>query len=89
MNPSDELVTKLKEASEAYYNTGESLLTDPEFDAMVDKLRELDPNHEFLKTVGAPPSGKVVEHKIPMGSQEKLKTKEEFMAWCQKIIDLS
>jgi len=82
------IVAQLKAASEAYYNTGVSLLTDAEFDALVDQLRELDPKNDFLKTVGAPPAGslfKPVKHAIAMGSQEKVKTLEELGKWWDKL----
>lgn len=83
------LVEKLKEASVAYYNTGDAIMTDAEYDILVDQLRTADPDNEFLKTVGAPPivaSGELVKHPVPMGSQEKLKNKKEFTDWIEKMM---
>jgi DNA ligase (NAD+) len=66
----ENLVTELRAASEVYYNTGKTLLTDGEFDAKVRELRELDPNNDFLKDIGAPVSQHLTKakHTIPMGS---------------------
>jgi DNA ligase (NAD+) len=87
MNIQD-IVLKLRNASDAYYNSGKQLMPDNEFDALVDQLRRLDPNHPFLKEVGAPPV-KIsvwpkIKHKFLMGSQAKVKTKEEFMEWAKE-----
>lgn len=82
------IVAQLKAASEAYYNTGVSLMSDAEFDTLVDQLRELDPKNDFLKTVGAPPANslfKPVKHEIPMGSLEKVKGEEELAKWWEKL----
>lgn len=38
----EELITKLNEASDAYYNTGSELMSNLEWDAMYDKLAELE-----------------------------------------------
>ena len=60
----DKLVAMLKNASQLYYNSGTSDLTDDEYDALVNELKKNDPNNEFLKTIGAPVSGsfKTVKH---------------------------
>ena len=81
----EELIKKLKEASDAYYNSGETLMLDAEFDTLVDQLKQQDPDNEFLKKVGAPPIGTVMKHRIPMGSQEKLKDQAEFDRWIKPI----
>ena len=81
------VVSKLKEASEAYYNAkSDSSLTDAEYDVLVEQLREQDPNNEFLQTVGAPPNSDRanVKHSIPMGSLEKIK-RTELGAWMKKM----
>ncbi len=82
------LVAELEIASEAYYNSGTTTMSDYEFDKKVDLLRSIDPNHPFLKKIGFNPIGTVVKHDIPMGSQEKLATFDDFKRWAEKIIDL-
>ena len=82
------LVKELEAASDQYYNKGASPLTDAEFDTIVEELRKLKPDHPFLTRVGAPAFGKIVKHTIPVGSQEKLKTREEFNNWADQILAL-
>lgn len=45
------LVCEIEEAAQAYY-TGQAIMTDREFDRLVDRLRSLDPNNIILKTPG-------------------------------------
>jgi len=77
----EELVEKLQKASDAYYNCTGDHMSDAEFDALREQLKQQDPNNEFLKRVGAPPLGTVMKHRIPMGSLDKCKNKEEFTRW--------
>lgn len=81
----DDIVARLKDASNAYYNQGEPIMSDHEFDELVDTLKMSDPDHPFLKTIGATAMGTIVKHAIPVGSQEKLKTIEEVQRWIDKI----
>lgn len=80
----ESLVDILKNASISYYNNT-PLMTDEEFDTLVEQLRTIDPNNSFFTTVGAPVSGvwPKVKHKYTMGSQDKVKTHDEFMAWAR------
>ena len=80
--PVQSLVDLLKSASDSYYNQT-PLMTDAEYDALVDQLKALDPNNPFFKTVGAPVTGAwpKVKHKYTMGSQDKVKTHDDFIAW--------
>lgn len=83
------LVKELTEASNFYYNTGETTMSDEEFDIKVEKLRNLDPTNAFLQTVGARPVGKTFPHSKPIGSQEKLKDRSKFESWIQTILMIS
>lgn len=80
-----DIVERLKEAAHAYYNGLELKMSDHEYDELVDHLRLTDPDNPYLKVIGAPAIGTVVKHDMPVGSQEKLKTKEEYDAWAEKI----
>jgi DNA ligase (NAD+) len=60
-------------------------MSDAEFDKLHDKLKEMDPENPFLKQVGAPAIGTVMKHRIPMGSQEKIKDKDEYNRWVTQI----
>ncbi|MHA2264021.1 MAG: BRCT domain-containing protein [Candidatus Thorarchaeota archaeon] len=82
------IVETLKRASDAYYNGGDPVMTDAEFDKLRDKLEELDPQNAFLTEVGAPKPSSVLgwpthKHRVLMGSLAKVKTKEEFDKWAE------
>jgi DNA ligase (NAD+) len=82
------IADRLKAACKAYYNTGNPLMSDSDYDSLVDQLKRLAPDHPFLNQVGAPPASstwKVVKHDHPVGSQDKLKSKEEFLSWAKKL----
>lgn len=67
------IVSRLEKAAAAYYNTGVSIMTDDEYDTLREELAELDPNHPFLKRVGAAVSGSQVNLPVPMPSLNKIK----------------
>ncbi|WBU87676.1 hypothetical protein [Escherichia phage EP_H11] len=46
------LVEQIKNAANAYYNGDQPIITDEEFDALTEKLAELDPNNPLLTTPG-------------------------------------
>lgn len=68
-----QLVTLLKEAAAAYYNGKPLMMDDDTYDAMLDRLRELDPTNTYLATVGAPPAEGAVPLPAKMPSLEKIK----------------
>lgn len=69
------LVSLLTQASHAYYNET-PIMDDETFDALVEQLKEKDPKHPFLNTVGAPPTEGVVKLPAPMPSLDKIKPGE-------------
>lgn len=73
------LETRIQEARHHYYN-GTPIMSDAEYDALEDLLRQRDPEHYLLQEVGSPSSGKV-RHKIPMMSLAKAQTEEDFLKW--------
>lgn len=79
----DTLVERLQQARDAYYDA-DPLMSDVEYDALEDQLREAAPSHPFLQQVGAKAtqSGWVkVKHGAPMGSLEKCQTNDEVRKW--------
>ena len=79
-----ELEHLILQYQDSYYN-GEALITDQEFDALWDELKALDPSNDILHKVGSD-SGNFakVQHRIPMGSQDKAANPEEFLSWTEK-----
>ena len=75
-------------AKHAYYNSSDPFMSDAEYDALEDELRLLDPNDPVLALVGSPvPSDTMLtkaRHAMPMGSQSKVNSAEEFRTWCAK-----
>lgn len=54
MNSPENLVRRLEEAREAYYNSDAPLMSDAEYDALEDELRSADPENPYFTTVGFP-----------------------------------
>lgn len=81
-----ELERLIRKHQALYYN-GQPEISDAEFDALWDELKEIAPDSEVLAEVGADASDgwPKAKHIIPMGSQEKASCPEEFLAWCEKI----
>jgi len=79
----EELILKYQNS---YYNA-EAEISDAEFDALWDELKELSPQSEVLKKVGTGYSVDgfpKVKHLIPMGSQDKASNPQEFIKWFDK-----
>jgi DNA ligase (NAD+) len=83
-----ELKNQILKARQAYYYTAQPRLSDAAYDALEEQLRALAPDDPLLQQVGAPlPPDSILtkaRHAIPMGSQNKVNTKEEFTAWYLK-----
>jgi DNA ligase (NAD+) len=82
-----EYIEILSKANEAYYNTGETIMTDKEYDDLRDEFQSRFPDHEFLKQVGAEVEQSTfakVKHEIPMGSQAKVNHPSELKDWAKK-----
>jgi DNA ligase (NAD+) len=69
----EEMVKKLHAASVAYYETGEPIMTDDEYDSLLEDLQKASPNHPYLQEVGATPGSSVVALPVPMPSLDKRK----------------
>lgn len=79
----EKLITKYQKS---YYD-GEGEISDAEFDKLWDELKSLDPKNAVLQKVGADSGNfEKAEHIMPMGSQEKAATPEQFLEWAQKHV---
>lgn len=90
----DTLVSKALAASEAYYHTAEMLMTDAEYDAIVEEIESLkNANPDWndrgvLSQVAAgttPTNYATIKHTSPMLSLQKLKTLEEVAAFVNRV----
>ena len=74
----EDIVKQIEQANDAYYNSSEPIMSDKEYDELVNKLKVLSPNHPLLKSVGAPiKSGTKVKLPFWLGSMDKIKTDKE------------
>lgn len=75
-------------AKHAYYYSGEPIMSDAEYDALEDELRLLSPDDPVLAMVGAQTPGNAMltkaRHAMPMGSQSKVNSEDDFRAWCAR-----
>ena len=89
------LESKIKEQAAKYYTDGSQELSDAEFDALVDQLREVDPESELLKHPGwgydpeSNTTGSKVSHRYgEVGSLEKCHNWKELGSTLQDEIML-
>jgi len=70
-----DLETLYKDANDAYYNTGDAVLQDAEFDALKAQLKAANPKNAALAAVGAPvrDAGRKVTLPYWMGSLDKIR----------------
>jgi len=83
----NELEALIQRYQASYYN-GEAEISDGEFDLLWDELKNLAPQSEVLKKVGAGPDTDgfpKARHLIPMGSQDKASNPQEFIEWAEKM----
>jgi DNA ligase (NAD+) len=80
----DNLVKQLQEYNAAY-RAGESIISDTEYDILVEQLEELDPTNPFLDTVGIQIIDKERERKLPilMASMNKVKSIDLLHDWAR------
>lgn len=78
----ENLVNELKKYAYAYYN-GEALVSDAMYDAKINVLRRIAPNHPFLSEVGAPveDSANKVSHDHPMFTLSKTRDIKNWVKW--------
>lgn len=80
------LEEKIKAYANAYY-LGNQMISDAEYDALIEKLKKENPNSELLKgVIGSDLKGVNKKYKLPvtMGTLDKCMTDEEFKKWWQK-----
>lgn len=78
----DRIVEQIETANNAY-RTGNAIITDREYDNLLELLRLYDPEHPLLTKVGIEIVDEERKAKLPieMGSMNKIKTMEEIYDW--------
>lgn len=80
-----ELESLIRYHADLYYNQAKPEITDAEYDALVDELRQLEPDNPVLLEVGSTPSyGRKVTHSSPMGSLDKETDSIGVTSWSTK-----
>lgn len=80
-----ELEGLIRYHADLYYNQAKPEVTDAEYDALVDELRNMDADNPVLLEVGSTPSyGRKVTHSSPMGSLDKETESTGVVAWHAK-----
>ena len=84
-NSFEDVIKLLDLANECYRNSGETILSDDEYDTMYDIMRQRHPEHNFFKKIGSnnEPGCKV---KLPffMGGMNKLYYQSDIDKWLSK-----
>jgi NAD-dependent DNA ligase len=80
----DKIVEKLEEANEKY-RQGNPIMSDYDYDQLLETLLEYDPDNEYFNKVGIEvlDDSRKVKLPIPMFSMNKIKTMEEISDWCR------
>jgi len=80
----NELVEKIKIANEKY-RIGEPIMSDSQFDKLVEQLKDLDPKNEILQTIGYQIKDENRKSRLPieMASMNKIKSIEDIKDWCR------
>lgn len=87
MKAAKELREKLIALNDAY-RKGEPQVSDLEYDHLVERLRELDPNDPFFKRgIVEEADSRMEKLPLPMFSLEKVKTLKGLRSWLQKMFE--
>ncbi len=86
MKTTENIVKKLEDYNEAY-RSGKPLVSDSDYDQLVEELRSLSPGHPFLQAVEPEDfeGRKEIRHPLPMLSTEKAYTKEALERYINRV----
>ena len=84
-----ELENSIIEARDYYWNEDDILMSDGEYDLLIEELRKLDPNNKLLTSVEFPEkssnTGNQIKHDELMLSLEKAYNLDEIEKWCKSV----
>lgn len=80
------LLNEIKRCNELY-RAGTPIVSDTEYDAMVERLKRIDPENEWFKHIepASVTSNRKVKLPVPMKSLNKVKTTSELIAWIKSL----
>lgn len=80
------LLNEIKRCNELY-RAGTPIVSDTEYDAMVERLKRIDPENEWFKHIepASVTSNRKVKLPVPMKSLNKVKTTRELIAWIKSL----
>jgi len=80
----NELVEKIKIANEKY-RIGEPIMSDSQFDKLIEQLKSIDPKNKILQTIGHQIKDENRKSRLPieMASMNKIKSIEDIKDWCR------
>ena len=88
MSPGSDLRSLILKAKHVYYYSGEPVMGDAEYDALEDELRRLSPDDPVLAMMAAQARADAMptkaRHVMPMGSQSKVNSEDEFRIGCAR-----
>lgn len=78
------LIRDIKLANEAY-RVGKPIMSDSQYDILIDELSQLDPDNDLLNQVGHFISDETRKSRLPieMASMNKIKSMEDIYDWCR------
>ena len=78
-----DLRNKIDAANTAYWQDHQPIMTDQEYDKLIEQLRILDPSDPRLNYIGGTQG--TVTHNPPMLSLDKRYSHEEIIKWCKSV----
>lgn len=78
--------SRIKEANDAYWKSNKPIISDTEYDKLVETLRKLSPNDPLLDELGSETLGEdKVTHAKPMLSLAKFYDFSDIVTWCASV----
>ena len=86
MNKIDTLLAEIQHHN-LLYRQGNPIISDKEYDGLVDTLREIDPNNKWFSQIEPAPigNGRKVKLPIPMKSLDKVKNIKDLLNWASSV----
>tara|TARA_Y100000590_G_scaffold179768_2_gene204952 strand:+ start:975 stop:2912 length:1938 start_codon:yes stop_codon:yes gene_type:complete len=80
----DNIVNFLTYANDKYRNTEDPVISDEDYDIIIEMLEERDPSNKFLNKIGELEPGDKFKLKYPMASMNKIKDIKTIKSWLVK-----